>query len=95
MTSWNDTIIALATPPGIGAIGVIRVSGSDAFHVVNELFPSKDLRKQASHTLVEGYLEDGGEKLDEVVLSLFRNPRSYTGEDVIEISCHGSPYIQE
>ncbi len=92
---WDDTIVALATPPGVGAIGVIRVSGTHAFSVVNELFPSKDLDKQASHTLHVGLLQQNGEVLDEVVLSLFKGPRSYTGEDVIEISCHGSPFIQE
>lgn len=95
LSGWDDTIVALATPPGIGAIGVIRVSGKDTFRVMNELFPSKDLTQQASHTLQVGYLVDKGQVLDEVVLSLFKGPRSYTGEDVIEISCHGSPYIQE
>lgn len=95
LSGWDDTIVALATPQGIGAIGVIRVSGKNTFSILNELFPSKDLLVQASHTLQVGYLKDGGQVLDEVVLSLFKGPRSYTGEDVIEISCHGSPYIQE
>lgn len=92
---WDDTIVALATPPGIGAIGIIRVSGPNAFTAVNELFPSKNLQQQASHTLHVGFLKDKDTMLDEVVLSLFKSPRSYTGEDVIEISCHGSPFIQE
>lgn len=95
LSGWDDTIVALATPPGIGAIGVIRVSGKDAFAVMNELFPSKNLSEQASHTLHVGYLKEKGKILDEVVLSLYRGPRSYTGEDVIEISCHGSSFIQE
>ena len=95
LSGWDDTIVALATPPGIGAIGVIRVSGKDTFAVVNELFPSKNLSAQASHTLHVGYLTEKGKILDEVVLSLYRGPKSYTGEDVIEISCHGSPFIQE
>jgi tRNA modification GTPase len=95
LSGWDDTIVALATPPGVGAIGVIRVSGKQAFSIVNELFPSKDLDKQASHTLHVGYLQQNGQVLDEVVLSLYKAPRSYTGEDVIEISCHGSPFIQE
>jgi len=95
LTGWDDTIVALATPPGIGAIGVIRLSGSKAYQVANELFPSKDLALQASHTLHVGFIEIEGQALDEVVLSLFKGPRSYTGEDVIEISCHGSPYIQQ
>lgn len=95
LTGWNDTIIALATPQGIGAIGVIRLSGNQSLNIVNELFPSKDLLQQASHSLHVGFLKDDNQILDEVVLSLFKNPTSYTGEDVVEISCHGSPYIQQ
>jgi tRNA modification GTPase len=95
LQGWDDTIVALATPPGVGAIGVIRVSGKKAFAVMNALFPSKNLAEQASHTIHVGYMKEDGKPLDEVVLSLFRAPRSYTGEDVIEISCHGSPFIQE
>ncbi|HEY4291250.1 MAG TPA: tRNA uridine-5-carboxymethylaminomethyl(34) synthesis GTPase MnmE [Puia sp.] len=95
LAGWEDTIVALATPPGIGAIGVIRVSGKISFDIVNQLFIGKDLREQPSHTLHVGVLKEGDEQLDEVVISLFRGPRSYTGEDVIEISCHGSPYVQE
>ncbi len=91
---WNDTVVALATPPGMGAIGVIRVSGAQTFSILNDLFPSKNLLEQASHTIVVGMLKDQGKVLDEVVLSLFKGPKSYTGEDVIEISCHGSGYIQ-
>jgi len=91
---WDDTIVALATPPGMGAIGVIRVSGKQTFSILNDLFPSKNLLEQASHTIVVGLLKDQGKVLDEVVLSLFKGPKSYTGEDVIEISCHGSGYIQ-
>ncbi|MES2004955.1 MAG: tRNA uridine-5-carboxymethylaminomethyl(34) synthesis GTPase MnmE [Bacteroidota bacterium] len=95
LSGWDDTIVALATPPGIGAIGVIRVSGKETFAVINSMFPSKDLFAMASHTLQVGLLQSDGQVLDEVVLSLFKGPRSYTGEDVIEISCHGSPFIQE
>ncbi|HVU54507.1 MAG TPA: tRNA uridine-5-carboxymethylaminomethyl(34) synthesis GTPase MnmE [Puia sp.] len=95
LAGWDDTIVALATPPGIGAIGVIRVSGPDCFRIVGGLFPSKDLGQQPSHTLHVGFLKEGEEVLDEVVVSLYRGPRSYTGEDVIEVSCHGSPYVQE
>jgi tRNA modification GTPase len=87
--------VALATPPGIGAIGVIRVSGKQSFPILNSLFPSKDLSQQASHTLHVGFLKQNGQILDEVVLALFKGPKSYTGEDVIEISCHGSPFVQE
>lgn len=95
LSGWDDTIVALATPHGVGAIGVIRLSGSKAIEIVNALFPSKNLLQQSSHTIHVGFLKDGGKLIDEVVISLFKNPRSYTGEDVIEISCHGSPFIQE
>lgn len=95
LQGWSDTIAALATPQGIGAIGVIRVSGKEAIAIVNRLFPSKDLEKQPSHTLHVGYLKDGDKVIDEVVASLFVAPKSYTGENVIEISCHGSHYVQQ
>lgn len=95
LSGWDDTIVALATPQGIGAIGVIRVSGKETFTILNQLFPSKDLQAQPSHTIQVGFLKEGEQVLDEVVLSLFKGPRSYTGENVIEISCHGSPFIQE
>lgn len=95
LSGWDDTIVALATPPGVGAIGVIRLSGKNAFSIANIIFPSKDLLMQKSHTLHVGYLKDGDTILDEAVLSLFKGPASYTGEDVIEISCHGSPYVQQ
>ncbi|GAB3352325.1 tRNA uridine-5-carboxymethylaminomethyl(34) synthesis GTPase MnmE [Arachidicoccus ginsenosidivorans] len=91
----QDTIVALATPQGAGALGIIRVSGPRTFVIVNELFTGKDLLKQKSHTLHFGVIKYQQEIIDEVVISLFRNPRSYTGEDVIEISCHGSAYIQQ
>lgn len=95
LSGWHDTIVALATPPGVGAIGVIRLSGKESIRIANELFPSKDLSQQLSHTLHVGFLKDDEQLLDEVVISLFKGPRSYTGEDVIEISCHGSPYLHE
>ena len=94
LSGWDDTIVALATPPGIGAIGVIRLTGNNAINIVNKLFPSKDLAIQSSHTLHVGYLTDESVILDEVVISLYKNPRSYTGEDVVEISCHGSAFVQ-
>src|SRR5678810_368033 len=92
---WEDTIVALSTPPGIGAIGVIRLSGKEAISIVNKIFPSKDLEQQPSHTIHVGYIKSNDQVLDEVVVSLFKAPRSYTGENVVEISCHGSPYIQQ
>ncbi len=95
LTGWDDTIIALSTPPGIGALGVLRLSGPAAVDIANQLFVSKDLSVQPSHTLHVGLLKDGEEILDEVVVSIYRAPKSYTGEDVIEISCHGSPHIEE
>ncbi len=95
LTGWDDTIVALATPPGIGAIGVIRLSGTKTFDIANELFPSRDLSLQPSQTIHIGFLKNGDTIIDEVVLSLFKGPKSYTGEDVIEISCHGSPFIQQ
>jgi tRNA modification GTPase len=95
ITGWDDTIVALATPPGIGAIGVLRISGSKAFDIINHLFHSKDLSKESSHTIHVGFLKERDNNLDEVVVSLFRGPGSYTGEDVIEISAHGSPFVQQ
>lgn len=95
LSGWNDTIVALATPPGIGAIGIIRLSGDKAIEIVNQLFPSKDLIKEKSHTLHIGLLKNEGQVLDEVVISLYKAPRSYTGENVVEISCHGSPFIHQ
>ena len=93
----QDTIIALATPSGAGAIAVIRVSGPKAIEISNTLFKSihnKDLPNQPTHSIHLGHIVDGDRILDEVLLSLFKNPKSYTGEDVVEISCHGSHYIQ-
>ncbi|MEI6454741.1 MAG: tRNA uridine-5-carboxymethylaminomethyl(34) synthesis GTPase MnmE [bacterium] len=95
----SETICALATPPGIGAIAIIRLSGPGTFSVCNEIFRphvrKTALLKAKSHTIHYGSIMDGKELVDEVLLSLFRTPHSYTGEDVIEISCHGSPYIQQ
>ena len=91
----DDTICALATPEGVGAIGVIRISGSDSLKICNELFPSKNLLKQRANTLHVGNLENDGTVIDEVVLALFKTPKSYTGEDIIEISCHGSSFVRE
>ena len=95
LAGWNETIVALATPPGVGAIGVIRLSGGDAIAIINKLFPSKDLAAQPSHTIHVGLLKKRDLVIDHVVISLFKAPHSYTGEDVVEISCHGSPYIHQ
>jgi tRNA modification GTPase len=95
LTGWDDTIVALATPPGVSALGIIRLSGNKSVRIIDRLFPSRDLEKQPSHTLHVGFLKEDGKLLDEVVVSIFRSPRSYTGEDIVEISCHGSPYIHQ
>ncbi|KQM72635.1 tRNA modification GTPase MnmE [Pedobacter sp. Leaf216] len=89
----QDTIIALSTPSGSGAIGVIRLSGPEAISLTNTVFAGKDLEKQASHTLHFGLVKDGDHIVDEVVAGLFVAPKSYTKENVVEISCHGSNYI--
>jgi tRNA modification GTPase len=94
----TDTIIALATPSGSGAIAIIRLSGPNAISIVSNHFESisrKVLGKQKSHTIHLGFIKDGENVLDQVLVSIFKNPNSYTGENVIEISCHGSPYIQQ
>ena len=95
LIGWDDTIVAKATPPGIGAIGVIRLSGKNSFRIIDALFPAKKISAQASHTLHVGLLKEDDKIIDEVVLALFKGPKSYTGEDVIEISSHGSPFIHE
>ncbi|MBS1512768.1 MAG: tRNA uridine-5-carboxymethylaminomethyl(34) synthesis GTPase MnmE [Bacteroidetes bacterium] len=93
LSGWDDTIVAIATPHGPGAIGVIRLSGSKAISIVNTLFPSKNLEQQPTHTLHVGGIKEDGKLVDEVVVGLFKNPKSYTGEDVVEISCHGSAFV--
>ncbi|AII53981.1 tRNA uridine-5-carboxymethylaminomethyl(34) synthesis GTPase MnmE [Hymenobacter sp. APR13] len=89
----SDTIIALSTPPGAGAIAVLRLSGPEAIALTDGAFAGKRLRDQPGHTLHYGTIRDADRILDEVVVSLFRAPHSYTREDVVEISCHGSDYI--
>jgi tRNA modification GTPase len=90
----QDTIVALSTPPGVGALGVIRLSGEDAIFIVNQVFTGKDLMLQASHTVHFGKIQTAnGQVIDEVLVAVFIAPKSYTGENVAEVSCHGSPYI--
>src|ERR1700712_3331884 len=91
----EPTIVALATPSGSGAIGVIRLSGPDAITIAQSVFKGKDLTKQESHTIHFGNIADGDMILDEVLVSLFIAPKSYTRENVVEISCHGSSFIVE
>lgn len=94
----QDTIVALATPSGAGAVAIIRVSGKDAITLVNGIFKSiknKDLTTQKTHTLHLGHIVDGERVIDQVLVSVFKGPNSYTGENTIEISCHGSTFIQQ
>ncbi len=92
--SLEDTIVALATPAGIGAIAVIRLSGVHAIEICNKVFYGKDLKKQKSHTIHFGTIRNEQNNIiDEVLVSLFVAPKSYTKENVVEVSCHGSPYI--
>jgi tRNA modification GTPase len=95
----NDTICALSTAPGMGAIAVIRVSGPDCYETIGRIFKpaekSFNMASVKSHTIHLGVIGDDSSIVDEVLISCFRNPHSYTGEDVIEISCHGSVYIQQ
>ncbi len=89
----NETIVAPATPPGTSALAIVRLSGENAIEICNHVFSSKDLAKQDSHTIHFGNLKHKGELIDQVVVSLFRAPKSYTGEDIVEISSHGSGFI--
>ncbi len=90
----SETIAALSTPPGVGAIGVIRLSGSAAIDITSRIFRGKDLHRQEGYTVHFGrIMDEAGSVLDEVLVTLFRAPHSYTGEDTVELSCHGSPYI--
>ncbi len=96
----KDTITALATPAGLGAIGIIRLSGDNAFTIMNSLFSNKkgnrvDFTTFQSHTIHFGYINDQNNIVDEVLCSVFKNPNSYTGDDTIEINCHGSIFIQQ
>jgi tRNA modification GTPase len=93
MHATEDTIAALATAPGIGAIAVIRLSGKDSIRLVNAVFRGKNLEMQASHTLHFGTIVEGDVVIDEVLVSLFIAPKSFTKENSVEISCHGSPFI--
>ena len=92
MQNLQDTIAAPATPAGVSALAVVRVSGKDAIEIVNKCF-DKDIATADGYTIHYGHIIDGYKWVDEVLVSIFKNPHSYTGEDSVEISCHGSPYI--
>lgn len=90
MIDYNeDTIAAIATKLGVGAISVIRVSGKDAIPLVNKIFSGKDLEKVDTHTINYGYIKRENEKIDEVLVSVMKAPKTFTREDVVEINCHG------
>lgn len=95
----QSTICAISTPPGIGGIAIIRLSGKEAVPIAEKIFESpatdKKLSDQRANTLHFGAIKSGDDLIDEVVVSLFKSPHSFTGEDIIEISCHGSVYIQQ
>jgi tRNA modification GTPase len=94
----QETIVALATPSGAGAIAIIRLSGKEAITIAAQVFESvsgKDITKQKTHTIHLGHIVDGTKVYDQVLLSIFKGPNSYTGENVVEISCHGSVFIQQ
>ena len=96
---YNDTIVALATASGAGAVAIIRLSGKDAIKIAADNFKSvksqKSLSDQKTHTIHLGHIIDENRVIDQVLVSVFKNPNSYTGEDVVEVSCHGSVYIQQ
>lgn len=95
MINYNttDTIAALSTPPGMGALAIIRISGTEALSILSSIF-NKDLTQGAGYTIHFGNIKDGEEIIDEVLVSVFRAPRSFTGEESVELTCHGSEYIQ-
>lgn len=89
----QDAICALSTPSGVGAIAVIRISGENTLSIVNQVFKGKDLTQVESHTVHFGTIREGNVIVDEVLVSVFKSPKSFTKEDTVEISCHGSDYI--
>lgn len=94
----QETIVALATPSGAGAIAIIRLSGKEAISIAAQVFESvsgKDITTQKTHTIHLGHIVDDTKVLDQVLLSIFKGPNSYTGENIVEISCHGSVFIQQ
>ncbi|RLD47838.1 MAG: tRNA uridine-5-carboxymethylaminomethyl(34) synthesis GTPase MnmE, partial [Bacteroidetes bacterium] len=93
---FNDTITAIATSPGSGAIAVIRLSGKESFNIVKKIFiPKKGTLEFKAYTIRFGTISSDNQIVDEVLISIFKTPNSYTGEDSVEISCHGSLFIQQ
>ena len=95
MSLNQEIITAISTPSGKGAIAVVRISGEGSIELVQSIFKGKDLTRQQSHTIHYGRIVDGQEVLDEVMVSIFRKPKSFTTEDLVEVSCHGSPFVAE
>ena len=85
----SDTIVAISTKLGVGAISIVRVSGKDAISLVNKVFRGKDLTKVESHTINYGFINNGKEDIDEVLVTVMKSPKTFTREDVVEINCHG------
>ena len=85
----EDTIVAISTALGVGAISIVRLSGKDAIEIVNNCFEGKDLTKAKSHTINYGYIKNDNEIIDEVLVSIMKEPRTYTKENIVEINCHG------
>ena len=85
----NDTIVAISTALGVGAISIVRLSGPEAIEIVNNCFKGKDLTKVKTHTINYGHIIDQEEIIDEVLVSIMKAPKTYTTEDVVEINCHG------
>ena len=85
----NDTIVAISTKLGVGAISIIRVSGKDSISLVNEIFKGKDLSEVPSHTINYGFINNGKEDIDEVLITVMKSPKTFTREDIVEINCHG------
>ena len=93
MNGFTDTIVAPATPQGQSALAVIRLSGNQAIHIGDKIFKGAQLTQASSHTIHYGWITDGDKDIDEVMVSIFKAPKTFTTEDSIEISCHGSPQI--
>ena len=88
-----STIVSISTALGKGAISIVRLSGDEAIDIVNKAFKGKDLSKCESHTIHYGYIYDGEQMIDEVLVSIFKAPKTYTKEDVVEINCHGGMFV--
>ena len=91
----NDTIVAISSALGAGAISIVRLTGEESIDIVNKCFKGKNLSKCKSHTIHYGHIYDGGEVIDEVMVTVLRAPKTYTKEDVVEINCHGGAYITQ